>query len=203
MNSVVGNAGKGLPSLIGVLWGISLYRPDLLSLFVWLQPVAVIVVAILFLLLGRKVIGHLPLLGWVFLEFWILASISVMAVTTVIILLITIKAQSFFPFGEEERKAISGALVGAITTYLAILWTKDIQDASGFFWPSTQFKNALSSAFNSHPLKPNTPEMDAVYEERVHASGGPIGWGLRERFKRARILQEYLKRRRLREGEVT
>jgi lysylphosphatidylglycerol synthetase-like protein (DUF2156 family) len=192
MKALVGNAAKGIPSLLGVLWGIFLYRPG----FSWIwQVVLAMVLASLFLFAGRKVLGKDPVVGWILIELWVLMAIGVVAASTAVILWLTVNAPKYFSFGGPEQEAISGALVGAVTTFLAVLWTKDIEDATGPLWPSTQFKNALSTAFASHSEAPkgDTRAWEAIYMDRVRQ--GPAGWGLIERCERARILREHLRKR--------
>ena len=190
MSSLTGNAARGLPALIGVLWGIFLYEPDPLQ---FLYPVGALLLGVIFLRLGRAVIGSAPILGWALIELWIIAAISVMAIGTVAVLWLTMNSPNWFPLDEPERKAISGALVGAVTTYIAVLWTKEIQDASGTFWPGTQFKSAVRVAFAAHPHVPggDTRARDAIDEDRVRE--GPEGWGFTARLRRAKILSAHLK----------
>jgi hypothetical protein len=190
MSPVTGNAARGLPALIGVLWGIYLYTPDW-SRF-W-YPFVTLVVARIFLGLGRAAMGRWPLLGWMLIELWIVAAISVMALGTVAVLWLTVNSPNWFPLDEPERKAISGALVGAVTTYIAVLWTKEIQDGSGPFWPGTQFRSAVRSAFADPARVPkgDTRARDAIDEDRVRE--GLEGWGLSARLQRARILGDHLK----------
>ncbi len=191
MSAVTGNAARGLPALVGVLWGIFLYEPDPVQ---FLYPFGALLLAVIILRLGRAVIGRWPLLGWALIELWIIAAISVMAIGTVAVLWLTVNSPDWFPLDEPERKALSGALVGAVTTYIAVLWTKEIQDASGTFWPGTQFKSAVRSAFDEqHPHVPDgdTRARDAIDEDKVRQ--GPEGWGFAARLQRANILAKHLK----------
>jgi hypothetical protein len=81
-----------------------------------------------------------------------------------------------------------------VTTFLAVMWTGDIQDATSPFVPGTQFMKAVQKAFSDPKISPpgDTIPWEAVWAERVR-DNGPIGWGLEARGGRARILQEYLK----------
>jgi hypothetical protein len=155
-------------------------------------------VALLFRWIGQRVIGRYPIVGFGFIEVWILAAISVVALGTAAILWLTIQAPKWFAAESEERKeAVSGALVGAVTAYLALLWSEDISKGEGWFWPSTQFRNALDRAYTNNPSCPPAPsrEHDAVYIDRVR-DNGPEGWGFAARLGRARIIREYLERKR-------
>lgn len=191
MSAVTGNAARGLPALIGVLWGISLYQPGLRDSW---YPLVALVLAVIVLVLGRAAMGRWPILGWLLIELWTIAAISLMAIGTVFVLWLTVNSPDWFPLDEPERKAISGALVGAVTTYIAVLWTKEIQDASGTFWPGTQFRNAVRSAFGpNHPYAPagGSRAREAIDEDRVKQ--GPEGWGFTARLERAKILAGHLK----------
>jgi hypothetical protein len=190
VKTLFGKATKGVPSVIGVLWGIFLYVPGVD--WAW-YLVTVMVVALFLLWVGRKCLVRYPLIGWILIEFWVLSAISVVALSTAGILWLTVNAPSFFPIREAEQKAVAGALVGAVTAFLAVLWTKDVEEATGPFWPSTQFKKGLSSAFSSAPGAPagDTRAWDAVYEERVREQG-PAGWGFIARYERALILRKHL-----------
>jgi hypothetical protein len=193
LKTILGNITKGLPSLLGVLWGILLYRPG----FSWvLQVLTVFGISVFFLWLGRKVIGRNPIVGWILIEFWVLSAIAVVALSTLGILWLTVNAPSFLVLDESKLDAVAGALVGAVTTFLAILWIKDIEGATGPFWPSTQFKKGISSAFSTGQITPpvDTRAWDAVYEDRVR-KGGPIGWDFAARYERVLILKEYVKKR--------
>ena len=193
VKEIFGNLTKGLPSLIGVLWGIYLYKPG----FSWaFQILLVLALSMVCLKVGQSLLGKNPVAGWVFIELWVFSAIALVAASTLGILWLTVNAPSFLSVDKSQQDAVAGALVGAVTAFLAILWTKDIEDASGPFWPSTQFKKGLASAFGTESLSPpqDSRARDVVYEERVRAKG-PKGWGFTARRERAYILQEFLKKR--------
>jgi hypothetical protein len=182
---------KGIPSLVGVLLGIILYRPVIL----WVLVIsAITIISIIFLWRGRKVIGERPQEGRMFIEVWVLSAIAVMSLCTLGNLWLTVNAPSLIPGEEAEVNAVSSTLVGAVTAFLAILWTKDIEQTTGPFWPSTQFKKAISAAFSTEAKKPNgdTREYEAIFEDYVR-NNGPSGWDFTARHDRARILEDYLK----------
>lgn len=210
MSSVLSNAAKGLPILVGVLLGIFLYTRGL-PISAWL-PLVALGVAFFSLRLGRKVIRKCPFLGWLIIELWVIAAVSVMAVTTTVILWLTVTASTWFPLEEKERQAVSGALVGAATAYAAVLWTRDIQNARGYFWTGTQFHKALKDAFDNnepHAPKDNTRAYEVVILDHVPPVPDEVqglfargcnkvidGWGFNARRCRACILEEDRKSRR-------
>jgi hypothetical protein len=186
MSKLFGNVTQGFPALIGVLWGITIYSP---SLHRWWIPALVLVGAFALMHIGRLLIGRNPLIGCLFIEAWGMAAVSIVAFGTMLVLWLTIHASDFIQGTEEEKKAISSALIGAVTAYLAVLWVKDIQVGEGPFWTGTQFREAVQAAFKAPPKAPivDTREWDAVWEERVRGNG-PVGWGLTARWKRSKII---------------
>lgn len=194
MSKLLGNAGQGLPPLIGVLWGIYLYSSALEN---WWLPVPVLVVAFLLMRFGRWLLRYSPLGGCALIELWAAGSVSIVALCTMLVLWLTVHAGDFLSGTDAEKKAVSAALVGAVTAYLAVLWTKDIQASEGPFWSGTQLKEGLSVAFKKEDRQPeaDSREWDAVWENRVRC-GGPDGWGLKSRWWRCGIVGRYLKKRR-------
>ena len=75
------------------------------------------------------------------------------------------------------------------------LWvfTKDIGDAKGYFWTSTQLKKAMESAFKHLAKQPSNTSVayDAIYLDTVRGYGN-IGWDLKARRIRANVLAEFL-----------
>lgn len=193
VTSLLGNAAKGFPGLLGVLVGILLYATGGKGMMVC---VVLLLVTVVLLLLGRGLLGSRPQAGLALIEVWILAAILVVAFSTAAILWLTVHSASWFPVEETQQRALSGALVGGVTAYLAILWTQDIATGGGPFWPSTQFREGLRAAFKSHPHTPqgDTREYDAIYGERVR--DGEVGWGLMARWQRAGILARHLRKQR-------
>lgn len=194
MSRVIGNAGQGLPPLIGVLWGIYLYS---YALEKWWLPVPVLVGAFLVMRIGRWLLRHSPLGGCALIELWVAGSVCIVALGTMCALWLTVHAEDFLPGTDAEKKAVSGALVGAVTAYLAVLWTKDIQASEGTFWAGTQLKEGLNAVFKEEDRTPeaDSREWDAVWENRVR-SDELVGWGLKSRWRRCGILERYLKNRR-------
>jgi hypothetical protein len=94
----------------------------------------------------------------------------------------------------DESKTISGVFVGAVSTYVALVWTKDIGDAKGLFWPSTRFYSAVGKLFKRlTPRPPNTSvEYAACYLDTVEGYGD-IGWDFMARFRRAKVLANYIR----------
>jgi hypothetical protein len=190
VSTLLGNAAKGLPALVGILSGIVLYWLGMRALW---QPFLAIALGYLFLFIGRFSLGKAPLLGWLFIELWVIASIGVLALGAALVLHLTIILPRVISSQGEEGKTIAGALVGAVTAYLAILWTKDIQEANGPFWPGTQYKNAIGAAFAAPEVAPKgaTLQWEAIYLDRLQ--NGVTGWGFSARFQRSLIMADHLR----------
>ncbi len=196
MNYILGNAVIGLPSLIGVILGLKLYaagcRFAIYPAFMFVGPLVLLIIA-------KSIIHKMPRLAWAFIEIWILAAVAVTAFATAVVTWVSLDTpinQIFNTPGlsADQTKGISGVFVGAVSTYVALVWTKDIGDAQGAFWPSTQFKDAMDKAF--HRLQPppgnTTKAYQAIYQNTVDDYGN-IGWGFRARLARANVLAAYIR----------
>jgi hypothetical protein len=197
---MIDNIIKGIPALLGVFVGIFLFvfnisHPNYFRPFV-IQIICLAIIAIVSLFVGKGLLGRHPRLGFVILELWNLLAIAVTSGTTFLILWIgTISPQWFSELNAENSKTVVGALGGAITTFFAVLWTKDIEEGKGFFWSSFHFKKAFGTSVANRKLTPerNTKEYEAIYDDRVSGSNEPIGWGFVARWRRAKIISKYLK----------
>ena len=195
MNLLDSSAITGLPALIGVVLGVKLYADG------WgFAPyiVAPLVVAFLALGIGRAAMPRAPRIGWLLIELWILSAVAVTSLATALIMWVTLDASltrliDVSKFNADKLKTLSGAFVAAVSTYVALVWTKDIGDAKGFFWPSTQFKSAIGKAFESLDPEPagTTEVFQAAYQDVVQGHGN-LGWSLPARRTRAGILADYL-----------
>ena len=82
---------------------------------------------------------------------------------------------------------------GSTLVYAALAWTNNIEDADGYFWPSTQFKKAIQAVYDELPDKPlnDTKVYEAMFLDTVR-DYGPIGWDFAARRIRARVLAGFL-----------
>jgi len=177
----------GIPSLLGVVLGVWLYSSD--NFAYWFYVLAVFIFSIVFLFIGRYLVKSAPMISVIFIELWVIAPIILVAISTAVIVWITIKSPSWFSGSETEVNAVTGAFIGAITAYLAAAWTDDIASGDGIFWPSTQIKQA----FLKFELIGDTLERQAAQDMRVHEKDIE-GWGVLASWKRAAILAEYVKK---------
>ncbi len=193
MNLGLAGVLRGLPGLLGILAGIGLYATPLVQPSFCL-PILLLVALVVLLLLSRKVFLKHPRLALILLEPWVLSAVCIVALCTQLILWLTITSPDWFPALEKPRlDAVTGALIGALTTYLATVWTKDVEESKGPFLPSTQFEKSLAVYFTKkYKLTGATSEWDACNSDFVLV-GRIKGWGFVSRWKRAKILSDYLK----------
>jgi hypothetical protein len=194
MNGAVGNAVVGLPALIGVVLGLKLYAEGSPTC---IGVALLLVVPAILLAIAFAIVARLPRIARVLIELWVLSAVAVTAFATAAITWLTLngKALNYIvntaSLPTATATTMSAALITAITTYVALAWTKDIGDAKGFFWPSTQFKRAMAKAYALLPdaRKPagNTAAFDALFADTVQGYGN-IGWGFGARGTRAKIL---------------
>jgi hypothetical protein len=195
------NLFKALPALVGVFAGVLLYvinvspQQNLTPLIVQLTVVAIVAVA--FLIAGNLVMEKYPRLGMILIEFWIVSAITLTAAATFFLIWVTINSPDWFKnLKPDESKAVSGAIVGAITACLGIWFTKDIGEGKGFFTPGYQFKKCIGRVFLKNAKKPerDTREHDAILYDNVRGTQTEArfeGWGQSSRWKRASILSRH------------
>lgn len=193
MNVGLDNAAGGLPALLGVVLGVWIYAGGACWV---LAAVALLVVAAGCAWAGRAMLHRWPTFGGLLIEMWILAPIAVMALATAFIIWFGLEKPSLPGTAapdEKTRDALSAALVGAVTTYVAFVWTKDIAEAKGFFWPSTQFKQGMRQAYDALLRKPQEASVtfEAMFEDTV-AGLGQLGWSFLARRRRAQLLADFL-----------
>lgn len=192
----MGAAFSRFPALMGVIWGVFAY---VYGGFWWIAGIGVAACGAAWF--GKKQLAHSPRAGLFFIELSIGAAITVMALTTSVVAWIGVHADSIFPGSSELQHTLGGALTGAVTTFFAALWTKDVENAEGALWPSTHFKKGLVGAFGDRPgsrsrVPRDTRVYDAVFLDHVRGEGEKPGfdtWGYEARWTRAQIINEWLK----------
>lgn len=185
---------RGIPALLGVLAGIYLYASNPDAAY-YALPLIVLVLVLALLLSGHAVILKSPRLALALMEPWVISAVCITALSTQLILWVTVHAAGWFTLSKTDLDAVSGALVGAITTYLATIWTDDIKKSEGPFLPASQFKKALQSRFSTHfGIIGDNLEWEACHSRTLR--NGTTGWGLSARWNRARILDLYVRSRR-------
>lgn len=188
----------GLPALLGVVLGLQLYAD---ARHVTIYVALLFVISTVCLIIGYRTMRRWPRVAWVLIEVWILSAIAVTAIATAVVTWISLSAPIDFivpteRLAPEQVKTMATALITAITTYIALVWTKDIGDATGYFWPSTHFKSAIQKTFEKLAVKPasDTKAYQAIYSENYIEGYGPVGWDFASRRIRAKVLAEFILR---------
>ena len=94
----------------------------------------------------------------------------------------------------DGLKHLRGAFAGAVSTFVATVWLKDIGEAKGGFWPSSHFEAGMHAAHAAlkNRIPPGSAAEQAMLSNSVVDEHGKLGWGLRDRYRRARILDGVL-----------
>ncbi|UIK07852.1 hypothetical protein [Neorhizobium galegae] len=193
MKQFIGTATTGLPATAGVLLGIRSFTG---SGWWLIADVALVIGGFGLLWIGNLLLPTAPKAGRWFIEFWIATALGIMALATYAILFVSLQPLPAWlgsVAGDERIKAVTSAFGGAITAYIALVWTKDIAEGKGYFWPSTQFKDGLEGAWKKMTAPPGrgTKARAAMFDEYIETVG-KIGWDFSGRRTRARIIQEHL-----------
>ncbi len=185
MSTLFLNAFRGFPAILGVILGVIFYS----RLNIWYAFIfaGIFIIGLICLLLGKHQIKKNPLFGWLFIELWIVSTIPITIFTTMGIVYLTLNSPNLFKDLEKPTMdTLASILVGAVTTFFALLWTKDIEESDGFFSPRNQFKSSLSDSFKDLHQYVDGIKWDAVYSDTV--PNGPSGWDFPARYARAKIL---------------
>lgn len=195
MSDLLGNAAIGLPALAGVILGLIVYMAGK-ACVIWV--VVLSCAGILAVGTGERLMGVRPCLGRWLIEISYVVAWLATALGTVVVCWAVLNPPLWL-FGdasaltEGETKQISTAFAAAISTYVALVWTKDIGDGKGALWPGTRFRSAMKRAHGVLAVKPR-PE-DALYDAMfsdVVPTHAVQGWGFQARGVRASILAAHL-----------
>ncbi len=192
MNLGLASALRGLPALAGVLLGVYLFACPLKHA-IWLPLLALAVLALL-LSIAQGVFNERPALGLALTEPWTLAAVALVATVTGAVLWMTVNLEALVGLPATEAKAVSGALIGAFTTFAATAWIKEIQDANGLFVASGQAKLLFKKFALHHGQKGDNVVLELCEKDKVVAKDIEVeGWGLKARWQRAVLLRKWLK----------
>jgi len=117
-----------------------------------------------------------------------------MAYVGALLLWLGLHIEVLFPdLSAATAKEVTSAVTGAVTTFLGVAISKDMESGTGYFWPGTLFKKRVEKTFGSGSRvpQPDTKQWDAVFTDRVR-DGGPRGWGCGACLARAKILKQHL-----------
>jgi hypothetical protein len=191
MNLGLASALRGLPALAGVMLGVYLYAIPFKGATG--LPMVAMIVLVLLLVIANRMFNQRPRLGAALLEPWTLASVALVATFTGLVLWLTVNLEALLGLPPTQAKAVSGALIGAFTTYAATAWIKDIQEANGLFVTSGQAQLHFKNFATHHGLVGDSVALELCQEETVTTKDGKVeGWGWKARRQRARLLQQFL-----------
>lgn len=202
MSFGLGSAVSGIPAFVGGLLGIRIFTSGAGWFFATLLMIAL---AALSATIGSNMLSTQPRLGRWLIEVWIFAAVGVTALATTLIIHVALEQLPSWligsaPLDKATLKEVSSTLLGAVSAIVALAWTKDIGDAKGFFWPSTQFKSGMAAAYKRLPRKPagnGTPDevrvYNAIFDDHIMGEKGEVGWSLSARGLRAEIVAGYLR----------
>ena len=131
-----------------------------------------------------------PFLSGFLLTFWIMFGIALLSIVTLLVLWVSLHSPTLLPgIASDERKELAGVLTGAVTAFAGVLFTKNIDEGGGPFWPGSQFKQGVKNAFEVR--------LNDHKDTRVRGQADPKldafqGWGFRARLKRAQIIKDKL-----------
>jgi hypothetical protein len=194
----LGNFGLGLPTLAGVVLGLRLYTGGR-GWCVW-AGVALLVLWGL-MCVGRWLMPRWPLVGMAAIELWLGSSVLATAFATAAVAWLTLTGwlPAFLQPAGASKDALgklSGLLVGAATAFTSLVWTKDIADGKGYFWPGTQFRRGLEGIYARLKREGRAPagssEAYAAIFLDVVPGYGEIGWGFSARVTRMRIVRRWV-----------
>ena len=195
MRAIIGNGVTGIPALLGVLLGIKLFAGGADWFFATLLMIAL---AALCCTIGSRLLASNARLGRWLIEVWILSAIGVTALATALIIRLGLDPPIGWlgdpgRLGADAVKQISSTLLGAVSAFVALAWTKDIGDAKGFFWPSTMFKAGLGAAYERLATRPpgGSKTFEAFFEDTVDGEGN-LGWDFAGRRRRTEIVADWI-----------
>lgn len=192
MNLGLATAWRGLPALAGVLLGVYLFAIPFKGA-TGLPMLAIIGLALL-LGIARRLFNAQPVLGLLLTEPWTLAAVALVSTVTAAVLWMTVNLEALVGLPATEAKAVSGALIGAFTTFAATAWIKEIQDANGLLVASGQARLLFKKFATHHGLVGDTVVLELCEKDKVVAKDIDVeGWGFKARRQRASLLQKWLK----------
>jgi hypothetical protein len=195
---MLGTIAGGLPALIGVLLGLRLYTA---SLFVWLVVLAATAAAIGMVTGGRWLLRRRPVLGCGLINAAYALALLTTALATVLVTYVVLQVPvsvlgdpAVLQPGSDDLKHLKGAFAGAVSAFVATVWLKDIGEAKGGFWPSSHFQVGMRAAYEArkNDIPAGSAAEQAMLSDSVIDGHGKLDWGLRDRYRRARIVEAVL-----------
>ena len=184
------------PAFLAALGGVGLYYLGT-DVAWWLAGVAggvVFLFGCLSLGIGRARLRKHPIGGVRWMTGWILGVAAVGAGIALGLVLAGIEiSDALSKSPKSEGDTVGGLVTGALTTFLAAVFTTDLEEGTGGIWPSAITKKAIQDEFKD-VFDPNSQpaQYEAVFEERLHESPDVEGWTYKARVARAEIIASAL-----------
>jgi hypothetical protein len=190
----------GIPALLAALGGVGLFYlgHDDHVLRAVVVGGAVFAVGAVLLLIGLARLRRHPVSGVWLIACWIIGLLAIGAGIGACLIVVGIEVADALTTSDSpksEADSVAGFVTGAVGTFAATLFTKDLEDGTGAIWPSAITKNALGKKFQgvfaSDGDDKSKAARQAVYEDRPH-DVDVEGWGLSARVARARAIARAL-----------
>jgi hypothetical protein len=123
---------------------------------------------------------------------WIIGLIALGALIATLLIVVGVEVTDALDKSpKSEGDTIAGLVTGAIGTFAAAIFTKDLEEGTGNIWPGAKTKTAMqdkfANVFKSTPKKEQEAH-EAVFDDRLHEHPDVEGWGLAARLARAKII---------------
>lgn len=194
---------RGVPSLIGVLLGVWAFAVRSAQDWGSLLPVLLLVAGWVLAEVGKVLLRDAPVVGAMCIECVALAQVGVVALITFgLLYLASIIPGALTSLGEPDTNAVKGAIVGAVSTYLANALGKDIEKGEGLLSPAARLRKALVATFLSGQFElAHTARAYAALESEYVPPASPAsgdadadksytGWGFKARLGRVRVVRQ-------------
>jgi len=189
--------------LVGVLLGVWAFAVRSAQDWGSLLPVLLVVAGWVLAEVGKVLLRDNPVFGALCIEGVALAQVGAVALITFgLLYLASIIPGALTGLGEPDISAVKGAIVGAVSTYLANALGKDIEKGEGLLSPAARLRKALVATFLSgrFELGHTTRAYAAIESEYVPAAtaaSGDVdadksytGWGFKARLGRVRVVRQ-------------
>lgn len=188
--------GKAVPAFLAAALGVALFYVGRDGR--WWIPVLVLVatgsVGLVLRRRGEKLVdGSARDAVWL-IEGWLLLVIAAGAACTLLVTIGGVALEGALTTAQDKDnefvKAIAGVSSGALAALVSVVFTKDLEDETGGFWPSSVWRRRVEAVYKNR-LRPGSAGWHAAYSPRVPGRHNAVsGWGLRSRLTRGRLIDD-------------
>jgi hypothetical protein len=190
----------GIPALFAALGGVGLFYlgHDDHVLRAVVVGGAVFAVGAVLLLVGLARLRRHPVSGVWLIAGWIIGLLAIGAGIGAVLIVVGIEVADALTTSKSpksEADSVAGFVTGAVGTFAATLFTKDLEEGTGRIWPSAITKKALGEKFEGVFANKSDDKSkaarEAVYADHPH-DVDIKGWGLSARVTRAKAIADAL-----------